>query len=123
MVKFVSYRDLRNTPSAVWEALEESEAVAIVSNGEPRALMLEIEGGDLDAAMQLVRRVRAQMALSRLRAEAAHRGAARLTEGDIEAEITAARAERRQAPAAAPRKGRAVRAKRGCGARKRGAGE
>jgi hypothetical protein len=123
MVKFVSYRDLRNTPSAVWEALGESEAVAIVSNGEPRALMLEIEGGDVDAAMQLVRRVRAQMALSRLRADAAQRGADRLTEDDVEAEIAAARAERRQAPAAAARRGRAVRPKRAGSAKKRGAGE
>jgi hypothetical protein len=97
--------------------------VAIVSNGEPRALLLEIEGGDVDAAMQLVRRVRAQMALSRLRAEAAHRGAARLTEGDIEAEITAARAERRPATAAVPRRGRATRPKRAGSAKKRGAGE
>ena len=123
MVKFVSYRDLRNTPSAVWEALGESEAVAIVSNGEPRALMLEIEGGDLDAAMQLVRRVRAQMALSRLRAEAAQRGADQLTEDDIEAEIAASRAERHRAPATVTRKGRAGRPKRGGRAGKRGPGE
>ena len=122
MVKFVSYRDLRNTPSAVWEALEESEAVAIVSNGEPRALMLEIEGGDVDAAMQLVRRVRAQMALSRLRAEAARRGADRLTEDEIAAEIAASRAERGQAPAAARRR-RSGPPKRGGRAGKRGAGE
>lgn len=57
--------------------------------------MLEIEGGDVDAAMQLVRRVRVQMALSRLRAKAAERGADRLTEDDVDAEIAAARAERR----------------------------
>jgi hypothetical protein len=123
MVKFVSYRDLRNTPSAVWEALEESEAVAIVSNGEPRALLLEIEGGDVDAAMQLVRRVRAQMALSRLRADAARRGADRPSDEDIEAEIAAVRAVRRQAPTAAPRKGHATTPARRGRAGKRGAGE
>jgi hypothetical protein len=123
MVKFVSYRDLRNTPSAVWEALEESEAVAIVSNGEPRALMLEIEGGDVDAALQLVRRVRAQMALSRLRAEAARRGAHELTEDDVEAEVAAVRASRRRVPPAAPEQGRAARPKRAGRAKKRGAGE
>jgi hypothetical protein len=113
MVKFVSYRELRNTPSVVWEALAENEAVAIVSNGEPRALMLEIEGGDVDAAMQLVRRVRAQMALSRLRAEAARRGTDRLTDEDVEAEIAATRAERRRSPARSPQRQAGVAKRRG----------
>lgn len=95
MVKFVSARDLRNTPSAVWDALDEHEAVAIVANGEPRALLLEIEAGDVDGTLQLVRRVRAQMALSRLRTDAARCGVDRMTPEDIDAEIAAARAERR----------------------------
>jgi len=97
MVKFMNYRELRNTPSAVWDALKESDAVAIVSNGEPRALLLDIEDGDVDGAMQLVRRVRAQLALSRLRAAATRRGASDLPHEEIAAEISAARAERRGA--------------------------
>lgn len=96
MVKFVNYRDLRNTPSSVWAALEKNGALAIVANGEPRALMLEIEKGDLDGALQLIRRVRAQMALSRLRASAAHRGVDQLTDEEIDAEIRAARSERKR---------------------------
>lgn len=94
MVKFLNYRELRNTPSAVWDALATSEAVAIMRNGEPRAIMLEVEGGDVEQAMQLVRRVRAQMALSRLRADAVRSGTDRLTAEEIEAEIRASRAER-----------------------------
>lgn len=98
MIKFVNYRDLRNTPSAVWEALGENEALAIVSNGEPRALMLAIEDGDVDGAMQLIRRVRAQMALAHLRADAARRGADQLTEADIEGEVRAVRTKRSRRP-------------------------
>lgn len=75
--------------------MEKNEAVAIVSNGAPRALLLDIEDGDVDGAMQLVRRVRAQMALSRLRSGAAPRGPHRLTEDDVEAEVAAARADRK----------------------------
>ncbi|MFN2433570.1 MAG: hypothetical protein ABR599_12295 [Gemmatimonadota bacterium] len=106
MVKFLKYRDLRNTPSAVWQALRESDAVAIVSNGEPRALMLEIEGGDLEGALELVRRVRAQLALSRIQADAVRRGIDRLSDAEIEDEIRAARNDRgggSRAPAAAKR--------------------
>lgn len=96
MVKFVNYRDLRNTPSAVWAALEKHEALAVLANGQPRALMLAIDNGDIDEAMQLLRRVRAQMALSRLRADAARRGTDRLTDEEIDAEIQAARAQRKR---------------------------
>jgi hypothetical protein len=94
MVKFISSRDLRNTPASVWKALRENEAVAVLSNGEPKAIMFEIEDGDVDTALQVLRRVRAQLAVSRLRAEAAGRGADKLTEDEIGAEIRAARSAR-----------------------------
>jgi hypothetical protein len=96
MVKFMNYRDLRNTPSAVWEALETDEAVALVANGEPRAIMLGIEPDDLETMLQVVRRVRAQMALSRIRASAADRNVDQLTAEDIAAEIVEARAQRKR---------------------------
>jgi len=98
MVKFISYRELRNTPSAVWEALQANEAVAILANGEPRALMLEIENDDLELVLQVVRRVRAQIALTRLRASAAERGADQLTAEEIGVEISAARVQRKRPP-------------------------
>jgi alpha-D-ribose 1-methylphosphonate 5-triphosphate synthase subunit PhnG len=91
MVKFVNYRDLRNTPSAVWAALERNEALAILANGQPRALMLAIENGDIESVLELVRRVRAQLALARLRAGAERRGVSTLTDKDIDREVGAAR--------------------------------
>jgi hypothetical protein len=96
MVKFMNYRELRNAPSAVWEALRANEAVAIIANGEPRALMLGIENDDLDNVLQVVRRIRAQMALSRLRASAAQRGVDQITVEDIDAEILETRARRKR---------------------------
>ena len=94
MVKFLNYRELRNTPSAVWEALQSDDAVAIVSNGQPRALMLEIENGDVNGALELVRRIRAQMALARLRSDAQRDGRDQLGDEEIEAEVHTARSER-----------------------------
>jgi hypothetical protein len=96
MVKFISSRELRNAPAAVWEALRANEAVALLSNGEPRALMFEIEEGDIATALEVLRRVRAQIALSRLRAGAAARGADQLTEDEVDAEVRAARAVRKK---------------------------
>ena len=95
-LKFMNFRTLRNTPSAVWKELEESEAVAIVANGETRAIMVAVENGDAEEAVDLVRQLRAQRALSRLRASAQGRGASDLTEAEIEAETRAARLARRR---------------------------
>ena len=91
MSKFFSYRDLRNAPAAVWEALSKYGAVAILSNGTPRAIMLDVEDGDVEGTLELVRRVRAHRALTRLRAESARRGADQLSESDVDAEILAVR--------------------------------
>jgi hypothetical protein len=96
MVKFMNYRELRNTPSAVWEALEADEAVALVANGEPRAIMLGIAPDDLETMLEVVRRIRAQMALSRIRASATDRKVDQLTAEDIAAEIVEVRAQRKR---------------------------
>lgn len=95
MVKFLNYRELRNTPSTVWKALDAGDAVAIVANGTPRALMFPIEAGDVEGTLQLVRRVRAQQALARIRAASVEQGTDTLDDAEIEAEIVAARAERK----------------------------
>ncbi len=91
MVRFVSYRDLRNTPAKVWQALKKSDAIALTANGTPRAIMFEIEEGNLEGALQVLRRVRAQLALSRVREESANRGTDRLSTEEIDKEIRVAR--------------------------------
>ncbi len=90
-LSFINFRTLRNTPSVVWKELSESEAVAIVANGETKAIMVAVEGGDAEEAVDLVRQLRAQRALSRLRAAAQASGASDLSEAEIAAEIAAAR--------------------------------
>ncbi len=95
-LRFLNFRTLRNTPAVVWRELEENEAVAIVANGETRAIMIAVEKGDAEEAVDLVRGLRAQKALSRLRAAAAASGGDALTDEEIDAEIRAARARRRR---------------------------
>ena len=94
-LRFINFRTLRNTPSVVWQELSESEAVAIVANGETKAIMVAVENGDAEEAVDLVRQLRARRALSRLRAAAQATGVGELTDAEIEAEIQAARAARR----------------------------
>lgn len=91
-------RELRNTPGRLWSALAARETVALVGDGAPRALLLEIPDGDLEGTLEVVRRARAQLALSRLRARAAVTPA--LSDDQIDAEVQAERAERHRRTAA-----------------------
>ncbi len=95
MIKFFSSRDLRNTPGALWRALRRNTTVALTANGVPKALVIGVEEGDLERALDVARRVRAQLAVSRMREEARARGLDRLPPEDSDAEIQAVRSARR----------------------------
>jgi prevent-host-death family protein len=94
MVKFVSSREIRVNPRPVFEAAEEGDEVVITSRGKPVALLLGISGEDLDETVRLVRRARAQAAVSRMRKAAAREGADSMSREEIEEEISATRSER-----------------------------
>jgi hypothetical protein len=92
-VKYLTFRDLRNTPGALWKKLRGDTTVALTANGVPRALVIGIEDGDVEAALRIVTRAKAQLALSRLRQRAAA-GLDRPTLEAIEAEVRAVRQRR-----------------------------
>jgi len=93
-VKYLTFRDLRNTPSALWKKLRGNATVALTANGVPRALVIGIEDGDVEAAVRIVTRAKAQLALSHLRERAAATGLDRLTPEAIEAEVREVRQRR-----------------------------
>ena len=93
-VKYLTFRDLRNTPGALWKKLRGDTTVALTANGVPRALVIGIEDGDVEAAVRIVTRAKAQLALSRLRQRAATAGLDRPTPDAIEAEVRAVRHRR-----------------------------
>jgi antitoxin (DNA-binding transcriptional repressor) of toxin-antitoxin stability system len=95
-MKFISVRDLRNTPSEVWDALEEGGDLVLTANGRPRALVVRVDEDDLDSTVIALRRARAQVAVSRMRSGARRTGTDRLSETDIEAEIKGARKARQR---------------------------
>jgi hypothetical protein len=92
-MKTVSVRSLRNTPGALWRSLK-AGTVALTANGVPKALVIGIEGEDLEAALAAVNRVRAQLALTRLRAAAQAAGTDRLSAEEIAVEVRAVRRAR-----------------------------
>mgnify|MGYP001449078723 CR=1 FL=1 len=84
---FVSIRDMRTRPGEVWQQLQEDGNLIVTSSGRPFALMISAEGEDVEELLLALRRARAQLAVSRLRKQAAERGLDRLAPAEIDAEI------------------------------------
>lgn len=89
-MRFVSVRELRNQTADVWSSLDR-EDIVLTSNGRPLAVLVAVPEGELDTTLALVRRARAQAALTRLRREAARSGAATITQEEIDEEVAGAR--------------------------------
>ena len=93
-MEFVSVRDMRTRAGEVWQQLRDDGDLIVTSNGRPFALMVSLEGEDVEQMLSALRRGRAQMAVSRLRKEAAASSLNRLTPEEIESEIRQARNDR-----------------------------
>jgi len=91
----ITYRELRNTPSRVWERLEADEPLALVADGRPRALLIPLADGDVRAAYEAFVRGRALMAASRMRQRAAATRSGRMTLDDVNGLIARTRRARR----------------------------
>lgn len=70
-MKFVSVRELRNNPGAVWAELREQDLV-LTFNGKPVGILLSTDEEEFGEALESVRRVRAMQAVSRMRRHVAH---------------------------------------------------
>ena len=95
-MQFVSVRELRNRSAAVWKALAEEKDLVVTSNGKPIALLSATSDDILEESLSVVRRARAQSAVAAMQQDSLRAGTDRLSMKEIDAEIRAARQERRQ---------------------------
>ena len=95
-MKFMSIRDLRNESGLIQRSVEE-ESVALTTNGKPFALVIGLGAEDDPAELErVIRRARAEWAISRIRKRAQRYGLDGMSMEEIDAEIAAARAERKR---------------------------
>jgi len=102
-VKFVSSRDLRINPGAVWGRLREEKDLVITSNGKPVGVLTFADEDSLEDVLTTLRQGRALSATARIRQGAAGQGLDRLSDSDIEAIIQRTRTLRRRATAGGKR--------------------
>lgn len=92
---FVTVRELRTDSARVWDKIAAGEEFVVTRNGTPFALMVPTKPTEVEAKLKALRAQSFGAALRELQREAAVSGADRLTLDDINAEIAAARRERR----------------------------
>lgn len=94
-MRFVTVRDLRLRGREIWKALRAGEEAVLTHNGSPVALLIGVQEDRLEETVRLVRRARAQAAVSRMREHASVLGLDKVSDEGIEAEIRAVRRARR----------------------------
>ncbi|MCL2654428.1 MAG: prevent-host-death protein [Coriobacteriia bacterium] len=89
----VSSRELTSRPRETWERLAQEGELTITRNGQPAALMIDVDAESYDNIVRLLRQAKATRLIALAREEAARRGF--MSADEIAAEIQAARQEAR----------------------------
>jgi hypothetical protein len=88
---FLTVRELTTSPREAWKKLAREGEIAITNQGKPTAIMLNVADGSFDETVRFIRQARFMRLLNNVWEEASERGP--LSDSEIEAEITGARAE------------------------------
>lgn len=89
----VTYRELRNTPSQVWERLSQERPLTLFADGQAKALLIPIPDGDAAAAQEAYLRGRALLAVRRIQDAARRSGRSAMTLEEINRVIRDVRRE------------------------------
>ena len=73
-MKFITVRDLRSKPAAVWRELKTENELIVTNNGRPIALLTPLEEEGLEETLRALRTAKASEALRGMRASAAKAG-------------------------------------------------
>ncbi len=92
-------RELGAESGKVWNRIAAGGEIVVTRNGKPFALLLHTEPAGVEAALRAHRAARLGAVLGRIHAHVDAQGLKRITAKEIEAEIAAARKERKAAHA------------------------
>ncbi len=95
MVSFISTRELSKQPGKVMRKANAEGPQVITQNGVPAAYLVPTSGSGIEADLDALRRLLMGRALDAAQAQAARTGTSELVMDDINAEIIAARTERK----------------------------
>lgn len=94
-MRFVSVRELRSKSAELWRDLPTERQMVVTNNGKPVAILATVDEGGVEETLAHFRRNRALSAIEAQQIRSVANGLDRMTMEEIDAEIQAARRERR----------------------------
>lgn len=95
-MEFLSSRDLRLNPKQVWKRLRKKGFGIVTLNGKPQFLLSSIEPSQVEDALYLFRRIRAEMAIEAIGKQAREKGLDQMTMEEIDEVIQEVRKARKK---------------------------
>jgi antitoxin (DNA-binding transcriptional repressor) of toxin-antitoxin stability system len=95
-MRFMTVREMRSGSRELWTQLKNDDEVILTSNGKPVAILAGVSEKNLEQLLKAFRRAKAMMAVEEMQQAALRTGVGKMTVQEIEAEIKAARRERRK---------------------------
>lgn len=95
IMKFVSVRDIRLKPGEVWKLSKKEKELIITSNGRPVAILIGTNEDSFEEELETIQRARALRALDAIHRKSILKGTARISNKEIDKEISAVRKGRR----------------------------
>lgn len=92
----ISVSELKRKPASQWMKSANKGDLIITSKGQPVAVLMSIAAGSMESPRSFLRSIRALQAQAVLQQAAANNDTAGLSMCDIDAEIAAARRDRRR---------------------------
>ena len=86
-MKFVSVRELRLKPGAVWKAAKIEKDLVITANGRPIAILTGVDESTFEEELVAIQRARALTALDRLHRKSVQKGTHAMSAEEIQVEI------------------------------------
>ena len=94
-MQFLTVRELSKSPKEALVKLNEDKKAVLTNNGKPQALIFKIDGNNLEKTLSLLQKLEFMQNITEMRLESFKKGNSKMTLDDINAEIKAARKERK----------------------------
>ena len=95
-MRFATVRDLRSRPAQIRQALLKEKELVLTLNGKPFAILCLTTEETLEKSLAMMRRIRAENAVTVLQKRSWDLGNDRMGPGEVAAEIAAVRKGRRR---------------------------
>lgn len=93
-MRFITVKELSTKPRQVWEMIADHDVV-LTSNGKPIAIISGVTEERLEKTLRIIRRSRFMAALEEMQEHAIKTGLDRMTDAEIDKEISESRKARR----------------------------